>query len=159
MGPRLSETSSAILKMVVAFVLTTVMGTFLSYKIEQYRANEHDRKVAIGLYYDVLDTLSRRSYYGFKAYQNPQSDWFERYEGMVTYHNEKLFRNSGLIRHHFGEEAYEKYVGEVVPILGQLHNSLLIARRGDGTPVTPARVHLDELHSKVEELNTLIFAE
>ena len=131
------EKSYDLLKLVVGFFLTGIIGTvvtqFYKERETQEQLERDSLKAATAVFYDIIDTCDKRHFYALRlwaAYQNylpPEqiaAAW-KRYDDVVISWNETRIRNQALLATYFGSEIEEELTVGIIKEFHEVHTGLM----------------------------------
>lgn len=142
-------------KLFLTFLFTTLLGSIVAFGIERAKQKEAEKKIAIGLYYDSLDTISKLCYYSIRSLdfeKDVAEDWYKRYLNIYTYYRERLFRNRGLFIHSFGKNPYLLFTNDIHPNIEKLHQEVVTFHMQDGESAQSIFEIVEEIDRMSNEL-------
>lgn len=168
---RLGHVAGQIVLLVVGFLLTTVVGGFLSYLYQRrsWHAQRLDeqRDAAMNVFQDISRTLDKRLYCMRRvdwalargeAGETLEKAW-DPYRQIVVDWNENINRNLALVQAYFGQEARDRLdarLTEEFKRIGALLETAYRRRRdGEERHISLAR-ELDNLSDAVYDFNVLL---
>jgi hypothetical protein len=169
-GNRRDDRWFDLMKLVIGFMLTGVIGAWLSqmYKEREIRADAQRKQLegATAVFYEVIDGLSKRHYFALRANaaveqwsKEDDAQWrntigrkfiddaFKVYDDNVIEWNAHRFRTKVILDTYFGDSYWLELETKVVPVFGKTKEDLDNLRDhaiDDG-------VYDEELHERVND--------